>query len=52
VRGPEVVEDSGVEQAMALPTYHFDEVFVLFELHISVIFRHVALPLVMRLRVC
>jgi hypothetical protein len=31
VRGPKVVEDNGVELAMALRTDHFDEVFVLFD---------------------
>jgi hypothetical protein len=46
VRGPEVVEDNGVELAMALPTDHFDEVFVLFELHIGVIILQIALPLI------
>ena len=44
MRGPEVVEDNGVELAMALRTDHFDEVFVLFELHLGVIALQIVLP--------
>ncbi len=43
VRGTEVVEDDGVELAMALSADQFDEVFVLFELRAS---------LYVRVRVC
>jgi hypothetical protein len=44
VRGPEVVQDDGVELAMALSADHLDEVFILLELPISVFTLRIALP--------